>query len=235
MMFACLTCTLFLMTVAMAGLIGQLSGCTYNGTQMTEYAHCIAENNENNKTGVQYQNYWKSRKSDLGKLIIVEPVPVAEAIEVVFRSLKRYYTFENFKAAEFLESIGQFENAFMELVQMKETRNHVLFSHAVSLFRVMMRAAKYMVNYSTLTLPGSELVVNVVELNIRALALSNMSGDLDKSIERYDEKLTYLIDTLDLWMDEFQLVTDAPLLMRVIFRDQTARTRKMLDKFLAQA
>ncbi|KAM9903239.1 hypothetical protein OXX69_008012 [Metschnikowia pulcherrima] len=235
MMFACLTCTLFLMTVAMAGLIGQLPGCTYNGTQMTEYAHCIAENNENNKTGVECQNYWKSPEPDLGKLIIAEPVPVAEAIEVIFRSLRRYYTFENFKAAEFLKSIGKFENAFMELVKMRETRNHISFSHAVTLFRVMMRAAKYMVNYSTLTLQGSELVLNVVELNIRALALSNMSGDLDKTIERYDEKLTYLIDILDLWMDEFSLVTGAPLLMRMIFYDQAARTRKMLDKFLAQA
>ncbi|KAM9929208.1 hypothetical protein OXX59_001321 [Metschnikowia pulcherrima] len=235
MMFARLSCTTFLMTVAMAGLIRQLPGCTYNGTQMTENTHCIAEKNEDIITGVEYQNYWTSPELGWDKLIIVEPLPVAEAIEVVFRSLKRYYTFENFKAAEFLKSIGKFENAFMELVKMKETRNHISFSHAVTLFRVMVRAAKYMVNYSTLTLQGSKLVLNVVELNIRVLALSNLSGDLDKSIERYDEKLTYLIDTLDLWMDEFRLVTDAPLLMRVMFRDQTIRIRKTLDKFLAQA
>ncbi|KAM9924458.1 hypothetical protein OXX59_004515 [Metschnikowia pulcherrima] len=231
-MFACLSCTTYLMTVAMAGSIWQLPGCIYNGTQMTEYAHCIAENN---MTGVEYQNSWNRPESNWGKLIVVEPSSVAEAIEVVFRSLRRFFTFENFKAAEFLNSIGTFENIFVELAKMQETRNDMSFANAISVFRVMVGAAKYMVNYSTLTLQGSELVLNVVELNIRALALSNMSGDLDKSIERYDEKLTYLIDTLDLWMDEFSLVTDAPLLMRVIFRDQAARTRKTLDKFLAQA
>ena len=232
MMFACFSCTPFFMTVAMAELMRQLPGCTYNGTQMTEYAHCIAGNNE---TGVEYQNHWSNPELDWGKLIVVEPLPIAEAIEVVFRSLKRFFTFEDFKAAKFLKSIRKFEIAFAELAKIQETRDDMLFAHAICLFRAMVSAAKYMVNYSTLTLQGSELVFNVVELNIRAFALSKMSGDLDKTIERYDEKLTYLIDTLDLWMDEFQLVTDAPLLMRVIFRDQTVRIRKTLDKFLAQA
>ncbi|GEQ72500.1 hypothetical protein JCM33374_g6187 [Metschnikowia sp. JCM 33374] len=104
---------------------------------------------------------------------------------------------------------------------------------AQPMLQVMKRAITYMHCYGNMEAPGARVLYKMVELNVRILAMYNVFGALDMTINGYAGKLTNLRALLKFYENKFEGLADVPLAIRIMFLDQTWRADQKLS-FLEQ-
>ncbi|KAM9910908.1 hypothetical protein OXX69_004021 [Metschnikowia pulcherrima] len=102
------------------------------------------------------------------------------------------------------------------------------------MFHTMVESIEALRYYQTTDFPGHALIYNVLDLNVRLLALRNLDGDPDTSTERYVDRVKVGFQFLNLWGAEFRGAGYVPFGRKMVFERQYGQASAQLHE-LARA
>ncbi|GEQ68570.1 hypothetical protein JCM33374_g2238 [Metschnikowia sp. JCM 33374] len=105
---------------------------------------------------------------------------------------------------------------------------------ATHMVQVMEESVPMLKYYATSHLPGRRWLYKMIELNVRLLTMHNSYGALDRSINRYAEKLLGFWRRMRMWEHRFTSLGGVPLEMQLLFEDQRSQAADTIDSLWGQ-
>ncbi|KAF8000317.1 hypothetical protein HF325_005246 [Metschnikowia pulcherrima] len=108
------------------------------------------------------------------------------------------------------------------------------YKNLLHMFHTMVESIEALRYYQTTDFPGHVPIYNVLDLNVRLLALRNLDGDPDTLTERYVDRVKVGFQFLNLWGAEFRGAGYVPFGRKMVFERQYGQALAQLHE-LARA
>ncbi|GEQ72497.1 hypothetical protein JCM33374_g6184 [Metschnikowia sp. JCM 33374] len=158
--------------------------------------------------------------------------PSKMSLEEFFGKLKKFVNETNFDADGFAGQQETLEAEFSAITASSESgKSKKVFARRV--FQTMIDAARCMAWYGTTSRPDHDLVYTAVELYVRALALHNIHGSPDVSMEDCKNRIKHLYQETRSLKSKLAMLSGPPVYVIVMLFDQIFRTTKTLKGLMA--
>ncbi|GEQ69747.1 hypothetical protein JCM33374_g3421 [Metschnikowia sp. JCM 33374] len=206
------------------GLVEQLLG---QDEKVKEIIEVIREK-ENRQKPVNIGFFTKTDKAkDLNELLFSKQDSGKEVNEGLldqevqdFKCALRAYKIDTQKTLDLLEKVFQAIEGLVRDLGPCNAKLPDQLAFVQHVFQSMADSIEVLRYYATAAFPGHNLIQNVVDLNIRFLALRDVNGQPDASIEGYGNKLKLSFQYLNYWASAFKEYDQIPFGRFMVFHRQ---------------